>query len=95
MFEEFRDSFPDLWERQQRAKRLREQQHKQDQFMYDMHLDLLDYAESGDIPFIKKQAEWVIEVYSRLEEEEDKVHSLEEEVEYLKECIYELRSRRY
>lgn len=95
MFEEFQSQFPEFWKRQQmKAEKIKEQ-NRYDQRMYDLFLEIEEVAKERNNKHAQEMAKWVIEVYSRLEEEEDKVHALEEEVESLKEWIYELRSRRY
>ena len=95
MFEEFKSQFPEFWKRQQmKAEQIKEQNRK-DQKMYDLFLDIEERAKERNNKHsqeIVEMAEWVIEVYSRLEEEEDKVRELEEEVEHFKELIADLRS---
>lgn len=95
MFEEFKDSFPDLWERQQRAKRLREQQLKQDKLMYELFLELEELTKERGMKQAQERAEWVLDLFERYEESEQKIHELEEEVEHFKEIVDDLRSGRY
>ena len=92
MFEEFKSQFPEFWKRQQMLAEKRKEQNRYDQRMYDLFLEIEERAKERNMKNAQEQAEWVIEVYSRLEEEEDKVHALEEEVEHFKELVADLRS---
>ena len=92
MFEEFKSQFPEFWKRQQMKAEEIKEQNRYDQRMYDLFLEIEELAKERNMKGAQEQAKWVIEVYSRLEEEEDKVRVLEEEVEHFKELVADLRS---